>query len=53
MRALLFIVCLSIVTASFAAEVSTDCVAMNEVTREKVVKTEKPKPRIRGGASSQ
>lgn len=53
MKALLFIVCLGIVTASFAAEVSTDCQAMNEVTREKIVKNIKPKPRTNSGASSQ
>ncbi len=53
MKALLFIVCLGIVTTSFAAEVSTDCQAMNEVTRVKVIKSEKPQPRTRGGATSQ
>lgn len=53
MRALLFIVCMCIVTTSFATEVSTDCKAMNEVTREKVVKNQKPKIKINSGASSQ
>ena len=53
MRALLFIVCSFIVTTSFAGEVDTDCKAMDEVTREKIVKNQKPKPRSSSSASSQ
>lgn len=53
MKALLFIACLCIVTASFAAEVATDCIAMDEVTKEKNVRTVKPKTSSSKGASSQ
>lgn len=53
MKALLFIVCLCIVTTSFAGEVSTDCKAMDEVTREKNIKSVKTRTKTNGGASSQ
>lgn len=53
MKALLFIVSFCIVTASFAGEVETDCIAMDEVTKEKNVRTVKPKPNSGKGATSQ
>lgn len=53
MKAIIFIVSLCIVSASFAQEVSTDCVAMNEVTKEKVIKSEKPKSPVSKSASAQ
>lgn len=42
MKVLLFIVCLCIVSTSFATEVETQCPAMSE-NREKNVKVAKPK----------
>lgn len=53
MKAILFFVCLCIVSTSFATEVKTDCLAMNEVTRDKVVKTIKSKTKTVTSASSQ
>lgn len=53
MKALIFIVCMCIVSVSMAAEVETDCPAMNE-SREKIVKTERPKTsQSRSKASAQ
>lgn len=42
MKALILIVCFCIVSVSMAAEVETECPAMNE-SREKIVKTVKPR----------
>ena len=53
MKAILILVCLCIVSTSFATEVKTDCIAMNEVTRDKVVKTIKPKTKSAKTASAQ
>ncbi|WP_408098534.1 hypothetical protein ACJVC5_06365 [Peredibacter sp. HCB2-198] len=53
MKALIFIVCMCIVSVSMAGEVETDCPAMNE-SREKIVKTVKPKTnQSRSRASAQ
>lgn len=53
MKALLFIVSLCIVTTSFAGEVETDCIAMDEVTKQKDVRPVKPKTNTVKGATSQ
>jgi hypothetical protein len=42
MKVTILIMSLFIVSTSFAKEVKTDCVAMNEVTRVKVVQSKKP-----------
>lgn len=53
MKALILIVCFSIVSAAMATEVETDCPAMNE-SREKIIKTEKPRSvQTKGKATAQ
>ncbi len=52
MKVLLFIVCLCIVSTSFATEVETDCPAMNG-NREKNVKEIKPKAQSKKGVRVQ
>ena len=42
MKALILILCLGLTSFAFAAEVDTDCPAMNQ-NREKIVKTVKAK----------
>lgn len=46
MRMILFVVTLCIVTSSFAAQVETDCLSIND-NREKNVKLTKPKNMIK------
>lgn len=52
MKVLLFVVCLCIVSTSFATEVGTECSAMSE-NREKNVKEIKPKANSKKGVTVQ
>ena len=53
MKLVLLIVCFSFMSVSMAAEVDTDCPAMNE-SREKIIKTEKPRSsQSKGKATAQ
>lgn len=53
MKTIIFIVSCYFMSASFAQEVATDCLAMNEVTRDKIVKIKRPKAPLSKGASAQ
>jgi hypothetical protein len=52
MKVVILVITFCIVSTSFAAEVTTDCPAMND-SREKVVKTVKPVSKTRKGSSHQ
>ena len=52
MKIAILMIGLVVLTNAFAVEVPTDCPAMNERTREKIVKTNQLKPKIKASTSS-